>query len=256
MLNVEVRGIEMNRLENLKIKPDTFKVSGDRAFYTLQGEGVSTGEPSVFLRLHFCNLSCGWCDTPYTWNKEMAEYYSEPGDWTIEETAKNIEGLWGCENPSRVKRVIITGGEPLIQKNNIDKLIDLIPEWEIEIETNGTVMPTEKQLRNCRFNCSPKLSNSGDPKVARIKEDVIRKLIKADTTFKFVVMNPEDLEEIERDFVLPFNIPVDQVILMPEGTNVEALRIHSQAVAEVAKKKGYRLLGRLQVNLWGLQRRT
>ena len=77
---------------------------------------------------------------------------------------------------------------------------------------------------------------------------------------KEVVVNafnlPEDLDEIENDFVKPFNIPVGKVILMPEGRNVEVLREHSQAVAEYAKNKGYRLLGRLQIELWGDVRKT
>ena len=37
-------------------------------FYSIQGEGVSIGRPSVFLRTALCNLKCKWCDTPYTWD--------------------------------------------------------------------------------------------------------------------------------------------------------------------------------------------
>lgn len=33
---------------------------------TLQGEGPSVGQPSLFIRLSRCNLSCAFCDTPYT----------------------------------------------------------------------------------------------------------------------------------------------------------------------------------------------
>ena len=36
--------------------------------YSLQGEGPETGRPSIFVRLSLCNLTCVWCDTPYTWN--------------------------------------------------------------------------------------------------------------------------------------------------------------------------------------------
>jgi len=246
----------MSNAERLTMHPESFKLSGDRAFYSLQGEGTSMGEPSVFLRLHFCNLHCVWCDTPYTWNKEMPEYFSEPEDWTVEQTAERVKELWTCENPDRQKRIVITGGEPLIQQAKIEKLLDLLPDWQVEIETNGTTMPSDKLLARCRFNCSPKLANSENDRKIRINPEVIRAIARVDSIFKFVVTKPEELDEIENDFVKPMGIRVEKVILMPEGTKVEALREHSSAVAEMAKIKGYRVLSRLQVELWGHTRRT
>src|SRR3989344_1911478 len=73
----------------IKILSDMFKVSGDGVFATLQGEGLTTKEggtaglPVVFLRLHFCNLTCGFptgwqCDTRYTWNPRMEEFWKQP----------------------------------------------------------------------------------------------------------------------------------------------------------------------------------
>lgn len=238
------------------MKEDILKVSGDFAFYSLQGEGVSMGEPSVFLRLHSCNLRCQYCDTPYAVFPDREDFKTESEEWTIEDTAKTINELWKCQNPNRQKRLVISGGEPLLQKDKIDLLLDILPGWKVEIETNGTIMPTLKQLAKCRFNCSPKLENSGNPPELRINEGVIETLRVVDSSFKFVVTQPQDLDEIEDSFVRPFNIPVEKVILMPEGRDVETLRKHSQAVAEYAKNKGYRLLGRLQIDLYGDTRRT
>lgn len=237
-------------------KDGYFKVSGDRCFYSLQGEGVSMGEPSVFLRLHTCNLRCSYCDTPYATFPDREDYRTESETWTIEDTANKVKELWGCTNEGRQKRLVITGGEPLIQTYQIDQLLDLLPDWFVEIETNGTIMPSVKQLAKCRFNCSPKLENSDNPPELRINKEVINTLRVVDSTFKFVVTKPEDLDEIENSFVRPFNIPVGKVILMPEGRKVEILREHAQAVAEYAKVKGYRLLSRLQIELWGDVRRT
>ena len=135
-------------------------------------------------------------------------------------------------------------------------VIDLLPEYKIEIETNGTIMPTEKQLRSVQFNCSPKLSNSGNQRAMRIRKPVIEALRGADTDFKFVVMANEDLDEIEEEYIKGCGIEPSQVILMPQGVSGEEVIKNAQKVAEYAKQKGYRLLSRLHVELWGARRRV
>lgn len=244
----------LKKPEAVRLDKEHFRVSGDCVFYTLQGEGKTMGLPSVFLRLHVCNLRCVWCDAYYTWNPKTTEFWTESKQWTIEETAENIRNAWGTEAPVQ-KRVIVTGGEPLLQKDQIDRLMqELGEEWKLEIETNGTIMPTEWQLANAQFNCSPKLRNSQNIDQARRKQDVIQRLAQADTLFKFVVMHNEDLDEIERDWVQAYNIPVDQVCLMPQGVTAEEVHKNAQRVVEYAKLKGYRLLGRLQNEIWGAKR--
>lgn len=194
------------------------------------------------------------CDTPYAVFPDRQDFQTESEDWTIKETVDKLEQSWTCTNPEKMKRLVITGGEPLIQKNRIDLLLDEIPDWKVEIETNGTIMPTEKQLQRCKFNCSPKLNNSDNPARKRINGEVIKTLAKVDSCFKFVITTPEDLDEIERDYIVPFSIPIDKVILMPEGRDSETLRKRSQSVVEYAKQKGYRLIGRLQIDIFGDKR--
>jgi organic radical activating enzyme len=244
-------------LEVLKFKDGMLKISGDGAFYTLQGEGPSMGSPAVFLRLHKCNLQCVWCDTPYTWKKDDDRYWTESKDLTIKESADMLRQTWGAENLAVQKRAVFTGGEPLLQQSKIELLADeLGPEWKIEIETNGTVMPSDKMLGIAQFNCSPKLANSENNMRARVRPDVIRKLATGNTTFKFVVTAPEELDEIERDYIQGCGVPIEKVILMPEGTSAEAIHEHALLVSEYAKQKGYRMLGRMQVDIWGSQRKT
>lgn len=248
--------LELRDPEKLKMKPDHLKLSGDGIFYTLQGEGPTMGEPTSFLRLQICNLACGWCDAWYTWNPKTPEFWQEGNDVPTTEVAERVRDNWGAENPAIQRRLVITGGEPLIQKGEIDKLMDQLPDYAIEIETNGTIMPTEKQLREAQFNVSPKLRNSANMKQARMKPDVIKALGEANSRFKFVVMNNEDLEEIENEWVNGVGINPEKVILMPQGVTAEEVQKNMRVVAEQAKTKGYRLLGRLQNEIWGAKRRV
>ena len=237
-------------------KLNNFKVSGDGVFFTLQGEGVSMGKPACFLRLQVCNLKCSWCDTRYAWDTKLPEFWSENQEWSIPETKKRIESAWKCKNPKIQKRLVITGGEPLLQKDKIDKLIEVLPKWSIEVETNGTIMPTKILLKRCQFNCSPKLKNSGNLMISRIKGEVLQALNQVNTSFKFVVMANSDIREIERDFIKPFNLDVNKIVIMPEGRSAEKIAKNGRQVVEKVKEKGYRLLGRLHCDLWGAKRKV
>ena len=247
---------EFKNPEILRIEPGHFKVSGDGVFYTLQGEGDSMGKPAVFLRLHFCNLRCYWCDAWYTWNSNTKEFWMESNNWSVKKAAQTIKKAWPVKNRQLQKRLVITGGEPLLQKNTIDQLIDMLPDWYVEVETNGTIMPTDKMLKRCQFNCSPKLENSRNLKSLRIKPDVLNPLNKVNTVFKFVVMTEKDIDEIERDFVKPFRLDINKIIIMPQGVTAEEVSRNARRVVEKVKEKGYKLLGRLQCDIWGARRRV
>lgn len=266
--NVRLQVLQSEDLDGPEVNPSlqdrsifkkekgTLRVSGDRVFYTLQGEGVDMGQPSVFLRLHHCNLQCRWCDSWQTWDERSVEFWTESIAWTIEETRHAIEKAWQCENPEATRRLVITGGEPLIQRDSIEKLVEEMPNWNISLETNGTIMPHKATLENCQFNCSPKLSNATGTRRQRIKGKVLQTLNEVRTTFKFVVRTPEDVEELEREIVHPFKLDTEKVILMPEGVTSEEIWKNAQSVSATAKTKGYRLLGRQQIDLWGNERKT
>jgi len=241
---------------NIRIEPNIFRVSGDGVFYTIQGEGKTMGYPTMFLRLHVCNLRCVWCDAWYTWNPNTTQFWTESRQWTVEATKKKLEEGWGCENPTVQKRVVLTGGEPLLQKEAVDSLMMEMKDWIFEIETNGTVMPSEMQLKFCQFNCSPKLKNSQNVEAARKKPEVIEALNKVDTQYKFVVMHNDDIDEIMNEWIIPYKIPMDKVILMPQGVTDGEVNKNAQQLVEYTKKKGFRLLGRLQCSIWGARRRV
>jgi len=126
---------ELVKPENVRLNKDKFRLSGDGIFYTIQGEGITTGIPVVFLRLHVCNLRCTWCDAYYTWNPKSKEFWTESYEHTPEEVAELIKKEWTCENSFTPKTVVVTGGEPLLQRDLIDKLMQIMHDWNFEIET-------------------------------------------------------------------------------------------------------------------------
>jgi len=217
-------------------------LSGDEHFYTLQGEGDSIGKPATFLRLHFCNLECSWCDTKYTWDGT-----EKPIPWEMSDVIAEVR-----KNP--VKRLVITGGEPLIQQRKIATLIGELPDFVIEIETNGTLASTP-ELERCQFNVSPKLANSDNPFEKRYKPEVLKHFNELNSFFKFVVTKPEDVTEIQ-GIIDECKLDKEKIIIMPEGTDQDAIKEHALAVVDLVKEKGWRLVPRLQTLLWGKTRKV
>lgn len=250
-------------IERLKPRADMLKISGDGVFATLQGEGLTAGKPAIFLRLHYCNLMCGqnggWkCDTGYTWDKTRREFWQEPEDRTYLEVANRVKVSWKQKfverTPDSEKRLVITGGEPLLQQQKIIELLRFLPNWNVEIETNGTIFPDEA-LSNCQFNCSPKLENSGNPLKIRYKPSILRVINDLPKSqFKFVVENPSDLEEIQQ-IVTECRLDTQKVLVMPEGQTAEEVAIHADKLKEDIKARGWKMTMRNQLIWYGNKRR-
>lgn len=231
----------------IKLHPNSIKVSGDGVFHTIQGEGASIGQSAVFLRLHFCNLACDWCDTKYTWDTSKKEFWQESQDWTAEKAVEKI-----AKFPTR--RLVVTGGEPLIQQHGIEQVVRKLTGWSTEIETNGTLTANQYLAENVQFNVSPKLSHSANSPIRRYKPNVLRAFNELNkTTFKFVTKDEADFKEIDK-LVEECSLDPQKIIIMPEGTTPNVLREHGLAIIESVKKRGWRMLPRLHVILWGNQR--
>lgn len=237
----------------IKMHKDSIKLSGDGTFYTLQGEGPTIGLPCVFVRLHVCNLRCTWCDAWYTWNPNTKEYWTEPRDVGFDTLAQQIRDTWGGEGFYVPKRVIWSGGEPLIQKNQIDAVMKELAKsndpddlWVAEVETNGTLMPTNQQLMDFQFNCSPKLANSENQHFSMVKPKVLKALNEANTTFKFVCRDQSDLDEVFDKYVAPGYISEHKITIMPEGITEAEITPHARALYEPCMKLGWRMTPRFQ----------
>ena len=219
-------------------------------FYSIQGEGMLAGVPSVFLRTSGCNLRCTWCDTPYTsWNPEG-------DDLPLDAILADVRGR-------EFSHVVVTGGEPMIQQDIVQltqRLKDL--DLHITIETAGTVhQPVTCDL----MSISPKLANSTptqreDGRWAaqhdrlRYQPDVLKQLMaEYPYQLKFVVSDPSDLAEIETT-LKETGADRSRVVLMPEGTSPETLSERAHWLVEICKREGFRYGPRLHIDIYGNQR--
>ena len=214
-------------------------------FASLQGEGVSAGAPATFLRLGDCNLSCTYCDTPYSWDWQRYERKSELTEEDVLVTAARVRAL----SP---RRMVITGGEPLLQQPALERLTGELAEFFTEVETNGTLMPSELlRARIGQWNVSPKLASSGASLLQRRKTSVLETFRDTERAWlKFVISEPSDVNEA-RDLVAAVGWPKERVLLMPEARTPEELAERSPNVAKAALDCGYRFSTRLHVMLWG-----
>lgn len=213
------------------LKPPTLLLS--EVFASVQGEGPFTGRPSVFTRLGVCNLSCAWCDTPYTWlfdrdrHRKVAARagpHAQPRIYdkrteltrtTTDHLFRDVRALAG----EGIRAVVITGGEPLLQKKHLQAFVTRLIDdgFAIEFETNGTVSP-EGLPRGVHLNVSPKLENSMQPVEQRIKLQVLKECLAwPNSVLKFVVGEHRDLDEV-CGIVEQLDIPSHRVFLMPLGT--------------------------------------
>jgi 7-carboxy-7-deazaguanine synthase len=245
----------------MKQKTETLLLSsdGDRGiFATLQGEGVTVGSRAVFVRLQGCNLRCEFCDTKHTIGSSVG-VTKEP----IASLAGRITTLWETADWQALsklpgykdskERLVLTGGEPLLQ--NVSSLLALLPGWQIEIETNGTICPEDK-LAGCQINCSPKLKNSGNSFERRYHPDVLRAIAAMpNSTFKFVARDVSDLVEIDG---MVGELGVDQatVIIMPEGIRNDVLAARATVLAGPVADRGYLLGQRSHIAWFGNKRGT
>ncbi|MFE7576913.1 7-carboxy-7-deazaguanine synthase QueE [Streptomyces sp. NPDC057521] len=215
---------------------------------TIQGEGPSAGQSALFIRLSRCNLSCQWCDTPFTWDTARFDLRAESRRISIDELAQ-----WALGVPTEI--VVITGGEPLIQQDRLVPLVELLVAGgrHVEIETNGTFVPLEGLVRRgVSFNVSPKLTNSGVPREQRISAPALKALRESgQAVFKFVVQGPQDLAEVD-EIVSEFQL--GSVYVMPEGTTPEKIITGMQDLVPHLIERSWSLTPRLHVLLWGDER--
>ncbi|MCT6519204.1 MULTISPECIES: 7-carboxy-7-deazaguanine synthase QueE [Enterobacterales] len=185
----------------------------NEVFQTLQGEGVFTGVPALFIRLQGCPVGCSWCDTKHTWEKEDEKKVplgdipikTQESDAWGEASVAEILSLFQQQGYS-AKHVVITGGEPC--------LYDLYPLTEgleqagftCQIETSGThdILCSEKTW----VTLSPKVGMKGG-------FIVLPSAINRANEIKHPVGREKDIEALDTLLTLRTEHPEPVVALQP-----------------------------------------
>lgn len=246
-------------------------------FASIQGEGPFTGRPSIFLRLGLCNLSCAWCDTPYTWlfsGARLTKVRAAAAASGLASVAADAAALRVHDRSAELRRmpaaavanairdlaapatraVVITGGEPLLHAKPLQALVPglLGDGFRLEFETNGTISPGGlPAVDGVHFNVSPKLSNSCQSAAVRINYQVLEELMaRPSAVLKFVVASENDLEEVG-EIVRTLGMPADRVFLMPQGKHAGELRERGVWLVDACRERGFQYSHRVHVELWG-----
>jgi len=238
-------------------------LSDDKIFYTLEGEGEYIGQPSIFMRMSMCNLTCkgfasenspNGCDSFISWSVKNKMSFEDI--FQLMEEKSYIDHL---RNNAIFK---LTGGEPLINQKQLLKFIEefigrykFVPR--IDFETNATLIPDERWIREFKatFTTSPKLTTNGDPEEKTYKPEALKWHVKHNSGFKFVITSDKDIEEIWRKYVNDdkgINVPLNRVWFMPCcGSRKEHIE-RAPAVAEYAKAMHVNFSPRMHLLIWDM----
>ena len=168
------------------------KLKINEIFYSIQGESSYTGLPCIFIRLTYCNLRCSYCDTEYA--------FHNGSDMLINQILKHID-----KYPANL--VMVTGGEPLLQKDCISLMDELLKnKYSVMLETSGSLplnKVPKKVVKIVDFKCPT--SNMKHKNNWNIITDIDKK-----DEIKFVIGNREDynwskdmIKEYDLDKICP-----------------------------------------------------
>jgi len=248
-------------MSDINTASETLFISDDFCFYTLEGEGEFVGQPSVFLRMSMCNLTCigfasqdspNGCDSFISW--------SIKNKMTFDEIFKMMEDNNYIEHLKNRAILKLTGGEPLLQQKALLRFVEAFNTKygfnpRIDFETNATLIPDERWVTDfcATFTTSPKLTTNGDPEEKTYKPEVLKWHVDHNSGFKFVITSDKDIEEIWRKYVDDYNginVPLQRIWFMPCcGSRDEHIK-NAPAVAEYAKAMHVNFSPRMHLMVW------
>lgn len=165
-------------------------------FHSLQGETSLSGVRFAFVRLTGCNLRCSYCDSSYAFKGGRR--------LRISEVLEAIE-------PYQVEHVLLTGGEPLLQRGTLPLIHELRQRgYQVSIETHGEISIAEAAPL-ARIVMDIKTPSSG---MARGGFEKNLRYLKASDEIKFVLASENDYEWAKK-IVLSRQLPTDVVLFSP-----------------------------------------
>jgi 7-carboxy-7-deazaguanine synthase len=187
-------------------------VSVNQIIATIQGEGVSLGQPSLLLRTNYCNLKCPFCDSKYTWDNKEQEIINSQED--IDDL---LTSVYKKSNNFKYKNLLLTGGEPTLYFNNnhyknliLNILLRFNTIKQIDIESNGLFNPYD-------------ISNFLN-KINEFKYKITNLTISPKIDYKQVYTNIENLRSLQPTGKVNINIKlinfmddeIDDILNYPE----------------------------------------
>lgn len=230
---------------------------------TIQGEGIYSGVPSIFIRTCGCNLRCHFrggsrCDTPYT------SINVGPDDMNLYTPSGVLEEVHKLSDTTKMD-IVITGGEPMTQQKDLSELVQaLIREGHrVTIETNGTIVP-QYNFDGVFWSVSPKLKSSccfpaifnrtlaEKHERTRINIEAVQAFVDTGTyQLKFVVASEAGVEDVLSEYLNNLkNVDTSRVLLMPAGATRKQLEEVGPDVVRACIKYGFRFCDRTHIRIW------
>ncbi|MBU2639130.1 MAG: radical SAM protein [Nanoarchaeota archaeon] len=202
-------------------------------FFSLQGEGIFSGLPTVFIRTMGCNLQCNWCDTKYA--------YSGGEKINIKEILAKLKNM-------KTKRVCITGGEPLLQPP-IYKLMKILIDkgYNLSIETNGS-FDISKIPKKVSTAMDIKCPSSKESKKMNFKN---LEILKKKDQCKFVIKDEKDYNYAKKIINTNKLISKTNVIFIP----LEGIKAKKLVNLILKDNLDVRFSLQLHKTIWGSKRR-
>jgi 7-carboxy-7-deazaguanine synthase len=198
-------------------------------FKSLQGEGLTIGAPTVFIRTSGCPLRCTYCDTPQAFDKGE--------QMSLEEIMKKVEKM-------KCHHVCLTGGEPLAQKD-APKLIQMLLDecYHLVVETNGAMpLDTLPCVENLTISMDIKCPSSGESE-KMLFENI--EVLGPTDQLKFIIQ--DDADYVYAKKIIEKYTPKCEVILTPVGGK----DLKTLAEKVLKENLNIRVLPQLHKFIWG-----
>ena len=229
-------------------------------YQSKQGEGIWTGQPSVFVRFCGCPLRCRFCDSIYA-----RHHMGEDGDDSGLGAYLAPEEIVGRVLLLDLPHIVLTGGEPMLSPKIVE-LTKMLKEfdYQITVETSGIF---SRSVACDLMSISPKLRNTvpldGDLAVIRehdrkrSKPEIVQQLmLRYNYQLKFVVDTKDDLDEVDEYLSYLHGIVPSRILLMPQAMDVDTMHQKATWIEPFCSSRGYRYCPRMQLVWYGNKRRT